>query len=53
MIYPRNGQSAAQTDSDGNACSQWAGTQPNATSNASVFQRAFAACMDARGYTIR
>lgn len=53
VIYPRNGQSAAQTDADANTCSEWAGQQPNATSNGSVFQRATQACMDARGYTVR
>lgn len=53
VIYPRNGQSAAQTDADANACSQWAGRQPNATTDPSVFQRATQACMDARGYTVR
>ena len=53
VIYPRNGQSAAQIDSDSNACSEWAGKQPNATIDASVFRRGIAACMDARGYTLR
>jgi len=53
VIYPRNGQSAEKTDADANACSQWAGQQPNATTDASVFQRGIAACMDARGYTVR
>jgi hypothetical protein len=53
VIYPRNGQSAAKMDSDANACSEWAGHQPNATADASVFQRATQACMDARGYTVR
>ena len=53
VIYPRKGQSAAQTDADSNACSQWAGAQPNATVDASVFRRAIGACMDARGYTVR
>ena len=53
VIYPRNGQSAAQTDADSNACSQWAGAQPNATVDPSVFRRAIGACMDARGYTVR
>lgn len=53
VIYPRNGQTAARTDSDGNACSEWAGAQPNATTDASIFHRGFAACMDARGYTVR
>jgi hypothetical protein len=53
VIYPRNGQTAAQTDADANACSEWAGKQPNATLDASVFQRGTQACMDARGYTVR
>lgn len=53
VIYPRNGQSAAKTDADANACSEWAGRQPNATTDGSVFQRATQACMDARGYTVR
>ncbi|MEP6875516.1 MAG: hypothetical protein ABI887_14240 [Burkholderiales bacterium] len=53
VIYPRTGQGAAQTDADANACSQWAGQQPNATVDASVFRRATEACMDARGYTVR
>ena len=53
VIYPRNGQSAAKIDADSDACSQWAGQQPNATVDASVFRRAIEACMDARGYTLR
>ena len=53
VIYPRNGQSAAQIDADSNACSEWAGAQPNATVDPSVFRRGITACMDARGYTLR
>ncbi|MEP7101899.1 MAG: hypothetical protein ABI781_15420 [Burkholderiales bacterium] len=53
VIYPRNGQSAAKTDADASACSEWAGKQPNASGDQSVFQRGIAACMDARGYTVR
>lgn len=53
VIYPRNGQSASKTEADRRECSRWATAQPNATSDASVFQRAIAACMDARGYTLR
>lgn len=53
VIYPRNGQSAAKMDSDANACSEWAGHQPNATNDPSVFMRGTQACMDARGYTVR
>lgn len=53
VIYPRSGQTAAQTDADANACSEWAGKQANATTDPSVFQRGTQACMDARGYTVR
>lgn len=53
VIYPRNGQSAEQTETDRRECNRWATTQPSALNDASVFQRAVAACMDARGYTVR
>lgn len=53
IIYPRNGQSAAQTETDRQECNRWATTQPSALSDAQVFQRATAACMDGRGYTVR
>ncbi len=53
VIYPRNGQSAEQTEIDRRECNRWATTQPAAIQDAGVFQRAFAACMDARGYTVR
>ena len=53
IIYPRNGQSSVQNTKDIQECNQWANSQPGTSANASVFQRAFAACMDARGYTVR
>jgi hypothetical protein len=53
IIYPRNGQSAAQTEADRQDCNRWATTQPSAMADREVFQRAVAACMDARGYTVR
>lgn len=53
VIYPRNGQSPAQTESDMRACNAWATSQLRAQADASVFQRATAACMDGRGYSIR
>jgi hypothetical protein len=53
IIYPRNGQSAAQTEADRRECDRWATTQPSAMADASVFQRAVGACMDGRGYTVR
>ncbi len=53
IIYPRNNQSAAQTESDRRDCNGWATTQPGAMADAKVFQRATEACMDGRGYTVR
>lgn len=53
VVYPRNGQSPQQTESDHRACDSWATTQPAAMADAGVFQRAVQACMDARGYTLR
>ena len=53
VVYPRNGQSAEQTEADRQACNRWATTQQNAVQDGSVFQRATDACMDARGYTLR
>jgi len=53
VIYPRNGQSPEQTESDRRDCDRWATTQPRAMADASVFQRATVACMEARGYTVR
>ena len=53
VIYPRNGQSAEQTEADRQDCNRWATTQPAALADASVFQRAVEACMDGRGYTMK
>ena len=53
LLYPRDGQSAAQTEAVRRECNRWATTQPNAVADASIFQRAAAACMDGRGYTVR
>ncbi|CAN5299370.1 DUF6515 family protein [soil metagenome] len=53
IVYPRNGQSPQQTEADRADCNAWANTQPRATSDISVFQRGFAACLDGRGYTVR
>ena len=53
IYYPRTGQSAAQTETDRQECNRWATTQPRAMADAQVFQRAVAACMDGRGYTVR
>ncbi len=53
VIYPRNGQSAQQLEADRQECNRWATTQPSAQADAAVFQRAVAACLDGRGYTVR
>lgn len=52
ILYPRNGQSAQQTQTDRGECMQWASAQPNGTDPA-TFQRALAACLDGRGYSTR
>ncbi len=52
VIYPRNHQSPAQMNADHGACAQWA-TQQSVGKDASMYQRAFEACMDGRGYTVR
>jgi hypothetical protein len=53
IFYPRSGQSSAQTETDRQECNRWATTQPAAVADAQVFQRAVAACMDGRSYTVR
>lgn len=53
VIYPRNGQTNAQLESDNRECNRWATTQQTAMTDSSVFQRAVEACMDGRGYTLR
>jgi len=53
IIYPRNGQSTAQTEADRQECNRWATTQPAAMNDANVFNRAVEACMDGRGYSMK
>lgn len=53
VIYPRNGQSPAQTEADRQDCNRWATTQPAAMNDALVFNRSVEACMDGRGYSMR
>jgi hypothetical protein len=53
IFYPRNSQTAAQTEADRRDCNAWATSQPNAMADSKVFQRAAEACMDGRGYTVR
>ena len=53
IVYPRNNQTATQTEADRQECNRWATTQPSAMNDSSVFNRAVDACMDGRGYTVR
>ncbi len=53
IFYPRNAQSAAQTEADRVECNRWATTQQSAMTDASVFQRATYACMEGRGYVVK
>ena len=53
IFYPRNGQSAASTETDRRDCNRWATTQNGAMADASIFQRATLACMEGRGYTAK
>jgi hypothetical protein len=61
-IYPREGQSVDQQDSDRAECNGWAvdqtGYDPNsdeaaAGGNVSDYKRAVSACLEGRGYTVR
>jgi len=53
VIEPRQGQSAAQTEADRQACNRWATTQSNAMADATVFHRMTLSCMEGRGYSVR
>jgi hypothetical protein len=61
-LYPRNGQSDAQTQNDRYECHSWAvnqtGFDPTRSSqqgsgSATDYRRAMVACLDARGYSAR
>jgi hypothetical protein len=60
-LYPRNGQSEAQTQNDRYECHSWAVNQTGydptrsqqTSGNAADYQRAMVACLDARGYSAR
>lgn len=52
FLYPRQGQSAEQQVRDRNECNSWAASQASPTNQAD-FQRALAACLDGRGYTVK
>lgn len=60
-VYPKSGQTASQIASDRSECTKWATSQtgydpskPTSSNLAySDFKRAFSACMEAHGYTVR
>ena len=59
-VYPRNGQSEQQTNTDKYECHSWAANQTGydptraAQGGAVVdYRRAMTACLDARGYSAR
>jgi len=53
IVYPRNGQPPQQVSRDRGECAQWATGQSTGSADPDVFRRAFEACMDGRGYTVR
>jgi hypothetical protein len=61
FLYPRNGQSDAQTQNDRYECHSWAANQAGfdptrsgqQSGNAGDYRRAMIACLDARGYSAR
>ena len=65
FVYPKNGQSQQQTDSDRYQCHQWAvgqtGYDPTntasdtqaTTATPESYKRAVTACLEARGYSVR
>jgi hypothetical protein len=53
VFTPRNGQDAARTEGDHQACSRLATTQPSAMADAGVFHQTVLACMESRGYSVR
>ena len=64
-VYPKKGQSDEQTQSDRYQCHEWAVHQtgfdptdtandtPSSTATPENYKRAFTACLDARGYSVR
>jgi hypothetical protein len=51
FMYPKNGQTEEQQSTDRRECQQWAAQQAGAT-NSSDYQRAMAACIEGRGYSV-
>jgi hypothetical protein len=53
VFVARNGQDAARTESDRQACNRWVATQSPALRDAQVFHRMSLACMEGRGYSVQ
>ncbi len=53
IVYPRNGQTTEQAETDQTQCRRWATAQPGGSENPNIFDRALDACLDGRGYTVR
>jgi hypothetical protein len=53
FMYPKNGQSADQQSTDRRECQQWAAQQAGSDgAQAPDYQRAMAACIEGRGYSV-
>jgi hypothetical protein len=52
VIHPRNNQMPELTAADRAGCNEWATTQEKAN-DPSAYRRAFAVCMEGRGYAVR
>ena len=54
IVYPKNGQSAAQQATDERDCRAWAASQtPGSTTDRADYMRAESACLEGRGYVVR
>jgi hypothetical protein len=51
-VYPHQGQSIEQQKKDRSECGAWAASQAS-PANSADYQRAFTACMDGGGYTVK
>ena len=53
VFVARDGQDAARTESDRQACNRWVASQSAALADAEVFHRMSLSCMEGRGYAVR
>ncbi len=52
FMYPTKGQTEDQQRSDKLACEKWASDQVGLGTNGPDYQRALAACIQGRGYSV-